>query len=73
MVSSYEITSCPLVSEIWERITMCDEKTKCQKPENLSGSPGECSPEQIKECHDDVKEHPCVTKKEKNQTTDSKK
>jgi len=35
-------------------------KTGCQKPENLKTTPQECSPEQIKKCHGDVKEHPCV-------------
>jgi hypothetical protein len=34
--------------------------TKCRKPETLKGKPGECSPEQIKECHGEVKEHPCT-------------
>ena len=39
---------------------MC-EKGKCrQKPEELRGKPQDCSPEQIKECHGDVKAHPCV-------------
>lgn len=40
---------------------MC--KGKCQKPEHLKGKPEECSDEQIKKCHGDTKEHPCVTKK----------
>ncbi len=39
---------------------MCGEKTKCQKPENLKGKPEECSPEQIRKCHGDVANHPCV-------------
>jgi hypothetical protein len=39
---------------------MCDEKKECQKPEELVGKPGECSPEQVEKCHGDVKEHPCV-------------
>jgi hypothetical protein len=39
---------------------MCDEKKCCQKPENLKGKPEKCSPEQIKKCHGDDKEHPCV-------------
>lgn len=40
---------------------MCDEKTGCgcQKPEELKDKPENCSPEQIKKCHGDVKEHPC--------------
>jgi len=40
--------------------TVCEEKKGCQKPEALEGKPEECSPEQIKKCHGDVKEHPCV-------------
>ena len=41
---------------------MCEaEKDNiCEHPEKLKGKPGECRPEQIKECHGDVKEHPCV-------------
>jgi len=35
----------------------------CEHPERLKGKPGECSPEQIKECHGDVEEHPCVKEK----------
>jgi hypothetical protein len=38
-------------------------KKGCAHPERLKGKPGECSPEQIKECHGQVKEHPCVKKK----------
>ena len=40
---------------------MCQEKKTCQKPEELKGKPEECSLEQVKECHGDVKEHPCVS------------
>ena len=29
-------------------VSKMDNKGKCQKPENLKGKPGECSPEQIK-------------------------
>lgn len=32
----------------------------CQKPQELTGKPEECSPHQIKKCHGDVKEHPCA-------------
>lgn len=31
----------------------------CKHPERLKGKPGECSPEQIKECHGEEKEHSC--------------
>jgi hypothetical protein len=37
---------------------MCKEK--CHKGKN----PKECSPDQIKECHGDAKEHPCEEQKE---------
>jgi len=41
----------------------CREKNEqgCQKPENLTGKCGECSPEQIRKCHGDVKDHPCAS------------
>ncbi len=45
---------------------MC-ECSKCCKPEKLNGKPEQCSPEQVKECHGDSKEHPCT------QTKDDKK
>jgi hypothetical protein len=37
---------------------MCDRKC-CQKPKELVGKPKDCSPEQIRKCHGDVKKHPC--------------
>jgi hypothetical protein len=53
------------VSAMKEVMQMCkSESTKgCEHPERLKGKPGECSPEQITECHGDVKEHPCVKEK----------
>ena len=42
--------------------TMCEEKQGCQKPGELKGDPKECSPEQIRKCHGDVEEHPCLPK-----------
>ena len=36
----------------------------CQKPENLKNKPGQCSPQQIKECHGAAKGHPCVPAKQ---------
>ncbi len=44
---------------------MCEKGKCCQKPEQLKGKPEECSPEKIKECHGDVKDHPCVSKETK--------
>ncbi len=41
---------------------MCEDKEGCWKPENLKGKPSDCTPEQIKKCHGDVAEHPCVKK-----------
>lgn len=42
---------------------MQNEKKKvCEHPEKLRGNPEECTPEQIRECHGDAKEHPCVPK-----------
>lgn len=41
-------------------------KDCCQQPGRLKGKPGECTPEQIRDCHGDEKNHPCVNhKKEK--------
>ena len=39
---------------------MSEEKKTCQKPEELKGKPEECSPEQIRKCHGEVEDHPCV-------------
>ena len=35
----------------------------CEHPEKLKGKPGECSPEQIRECHGKDAKHPCVKAK----------
>jgi hypothetical protein len=45
---------------------MCEKGNCCQKPEQLKGKPKECTHEQIKECHGDVKKHPCAIRKTKN-------
>ena len=36
---------------------MC--KRCCEQPEKLKGKPEECTPDQIRECHGEVKDHPC--------------
>lgn len=41
--------------------TMC--KSCCEQPLKLKGKPGECTPQQIKECHGDEKKHPCKEEK----------
>jgi hypothetical protein len=52
------VSESTLIFDGRRTIDMCTDC--CQKPENLKGKPGECSPEQIKACHGDVKDHPCV-------------
>jgi ArsR family transcriptional regulator len=37
----------------------------CEKPGKLKGKPGECTPEQIRECHGEVKKHPCEGEEKK--------
>jgi hypothetical protein len=37
----------------------------CKHPEKLEGKPKDCTPELIKECHGDRKDHPCVEEKKK--------
>jgi ArsR family transcriptional regulator len=44
-----------------EAKTMC--QSCCERPEKLKGKPEECTPEQIRECHGDVKDHPCKEEK----------
>lgn len=44
---------------------MSNEKTKCQKPDQLKDTPEKCSPEQIRKCHGDQKNHPCAPKPKK--------
>ena len=48
---------------------MCCEENRrgdhcCEKPDRLRDKPQECTPEQIRECHGEVKEHPCTAKGE---------
>ncbi len=38
---------------------MCQKGQCCQNPVQLKGKPGECSPQQVKECHGDQKGHTC--------------
>jgi len=35
----------------------------CERPEKLKGKPGECTPEQVKECHGNATKHPCEGEK----------
>ncbi|MGD2094526.1 MAG: hypothetical protein PVH77_05915 [Phycisphaerales bacterium] len=43
---------------------MCDNQSKqtcCQNPKELKGDVKNCSKEQIRKCHGDAKNHPCVS------------
>jgi len=44
-------------------LAMC--KDCCEQTEKLKMKPQQCTPEQIKECHGDDKDHPCEKEKEK--------
>jgi hypothetical protein len=44
---------------------MCERQARCLKPENLKGEPKDCSPQQVRKCHGDVKKHPCARQKAK--------
>lgn len=44
-------------------LKMCENC--CAQPDKLKTKPEECTPEQIKECHGDQKEHSCETRCEK--------
>lgn len=48
-----------------ERRTLQMCKNCCEQPDKLKTKPGQCTPEQIKECHGEAKEHSCENKKEK--------
>ncbi len=48
--------NCPLTTDIKEKQM---KETKCKNPEKLKGKPGECSPDQIQECHGDEAVHEC--------------
>ena len=39
---------------------MCVNRNGCLKPDKLRDSPEKCTPEQIKECHGEAKEHACT-------------
>ena len=52
-------TRSPAIDEEVISMCCCDPKSQCTHPEKLEGDPGECTPEQIRECHGEVTEHPC--------------
>ena len=48
---------------------MCQPKKDidfCQYPEKLKGKPGECTPEQVAECHGKTEERPAPKKSQPN-------
>jgi AhpD family alkylhydroperoxidase len=40
---------------------MSEKNVSCERPDQLKGKPGECSPEQIEICHGKERVHSCVT------------
>ncbi len=46
---------------------MCKQDKCCRKPEKLKGKPENCTPERIKECHGDAKDHPCAPTTERDE------
>lgn len=44
---------------------MCSRDKVCQHPERLKGKPGECSPEQVKDCHGVKEKFGCFDEKKK--------
>lgn len=47
--------------QITDEANMC--QNCCQQPIKLQDKPENCTPEQIRECHGDVNEHPCTQDK----------
>ena len=41
-------------------MSKAENEKACEHPEKLKGKPGECSPEQIKQCHGEGSKHPCA-------------
>jgi ArsR family transcriptional regulator, arsenate/arsenite/antimonite-responsive transcriptional repressor len=54
--SCWRITDTPTTDRPPKEVVMCQN---CQQPIKLKDKPENCSPEQIKQCHGDVKDHPC--------------
>lgn len=59
LASQYRLTNVCSHHNIREEVKNVCEECKCIFPEKLKNTKGKCSPEQIKECHGDVKEHVC--------------
>lgn len=59
----WRISEMPADNPKSQEADMC--QNCCQQPRKLQDKPQNCSPEQIKACHGDGKDHPCVSKEEK--------
>ena len=57
----WRINKTPVETNQPKEVDMC--QNCCQQPNKLQDKPENCSPQQIKECHDDVTEHPCTKEK----------
>jgi ArsR family transcriptional regulator, arsenate/arsenite/antimonite-responsive transcriptional repressor len=59
-------TICWRINEVFENksksekeeVDMC--QNCCQQPDKLKDKPESCTPEQIRQCHGDSREHPCT-------------
>jgi len=54
----WRINDSPVKTHQPEEDGMC--QNCCQQPDKLRDKPENCSPEQIRECHGDTKEHLCL-------------
>ena len=48
------------LSSLQAQLEEISAEGKCENPEKLEGEPGDCSSEQIEECHGDEKDHSCT-------------
>ncbi len=48
------------LSSLQEKLKELSAEEKCENPEKLEGEPGDCSPEQVEECHGDEQDHSCT-------------
>jgi DNA-binding transcriptional ArsR family regulator len=54
----WRINETPIKTHQPEEVDMC--QNCCEQPTKLKEKPEKCTPEQIRECHGDTKEHPCM-------------
>jgi len=53
----WRISETPPDKSGTKEVDMC--QNCCQQPDKLQDKPENCTPEQIRQCHGDTKEHPC--------------